>query len=95
MVYDSFSQRGMKDLKGNFKEVNFYRNEQNTGPVVRIYTVTIADTIWDEMETYGDYMPYTKYGNTKVYYFLNSTRFGKVTGRGDADECIGSKVLHS
>jgi hypothetical protein len=24
------------------------------------------------MQAYGDYMPHTKYGNTKVYFFLNN-----------------------
>ncbi len=69
-IYDSFSQPGVSDLKGNFKEVAMYRNENNTGPIVRVYAVTVADTLWDEMRKYGDYMPHTKYGNTKVYFFL-------------------------
>ena len=69
-IYDSFSQPSVDDLKGDFKEVAMYRNENNTGPIVRIYAVTVADTLWGEMQAYGDYMPHTKYGNTKVYFFL-------------------------
>lgn len=69
-IYDSFSQPGPQDLEGDFKEVAMYRNENNTGPIVRIYAVTVADTLWEEMQQYGEYMPHTKYGNTKVYYFL-------------------------
>lgn len=69
-IYDSFSQPGPQDLKGDFKEVAMYRNENNTGPIVRIYAVTVADTLWEEMQAYGDYMPHTKYGSTKVYFFL-------------------------
>lgn len=68
-VYDSFSQPGPGDLEGNFKEVAFYRNENNTGPIIRIYAVTVSDTLWQEMQQYGDFMPHTKYGNTKVYFF--------------------------
>ncbi|MCC9137895.1 hypothetical protein [Pontibacter silvestris] len=68
-IYDSFSQPGPQDLKGNFKEVAFYRNENNTGPIIRVYAVTVADTLWQEMQQYGGYMPHTKYGNTKVYFF--------------------------
>ena len=68
-VYDSFSQPGVGDLKGNFQEVAAYRNENNTGPIVRVYAVTVTDTLWREMRQYGDLMPYTKYGNTKVYFF--------------------------
>jgi len=68
-IYDASSQPGVDDLKGNFKEVAMYRNENNTGPIVRIYAVTVADTLWNEMQKYGNYMPHTKYGNTKVYFF--------------------------
>ncbi|MCP2042258.1 hypothetical protein [Pontibacter sp. HSC-36F09] len=71
-IYDSFSLPSVDDLKGDFKEVAFYRNENNTGPIVRIYAVTLADTLWQEMEAYGNYMPHTKYGTTRVYFFLNN-----------------------
>jgi hypothetical protein len=74
-IYDSFSQPSVDDLKGDFKEVAFYRNENNTGPIVRIYAVTLADTMWQEMERYGNYMPHTKYGTTRVYFFLNKQPF--------------------
>lgn len=72
-IYDSFSQPGPQDLQGEFKEVAFYRNENNTGPIVRIYAVTVSDTLWQEMQQYGGYMPHTKYGNTKVYFFPESS----------------------
>lgn len=69
MIWDSLSQPGVSDLKGDFKEVAMYRNENNTGPIQRIYAVTVSDTLWSEMQQYGDFMPYTKLGNTKVYFF--------------------------
>jgi hypothetical protein len=68
-VFDSLSQPGVGDLKGGFEEVATYRNENNTGPIVRVYAVTVADTLWQQMRQYGDFMPHTKYGNTKVYFF--------------------------
>ncbi|GGG19605.1 hypothetical protein [Pontibacter amylolyticus] len=71
-IYDSFSLPSVDDLNGDFKEVAFYRNENNTGPIVRIYAVTVNDTLWEEMEAYGNFMPHTKYGTTRVYFFLNS-----------------------
>jgi hypothetical protein len=71
MLADSFLQPGVKDLKGDFKELAFIRNEQNTGPIIRIYAVSVKDTLWNDMKQYGNYMPHTKYGTTKVYYFLN------------------------
>ncbi|AMR29013.1 hypothetical protein A0257_19175 [Hymenobacter psoromatis] len=68
-IFDSLSQPGVGDLKGGFREAATYRNENNTGPIVRVYAVTVADTLWQQMRQYGDFMPYTKYGNTKVYFF--------------------------
>ena len=72
MLKDSFTQPGVQDLKGNFKEAAFYRNENNTGPVIRIYAVSVIDTLYKEMLAYGDLMPHTKYGTTTVYFFSNS-----------------------
>ncbi len=69
ILWQSLSQPGVKDLKGNMQEVAMYRNENNTGPVVRLYAVTAGDTLWQEMKKWGDLMPYTKYGTTKVYFF--------------------------
>ncbi|WP_316797034.1 hypothetical protein [Pedobacter agri] len=69
MVKDIFNQPGIQDMKAGFKEVVKYRNANNTGPVQRIYIVTVNDSIWKEMEDYGNLMPHTKYGNTKVYFF--------------------------
>ena len=72
MLKDSFTQPGVKDLKGNFRETAFYRNENNTGPVIRIYAVSVSGNYWDEMLEYGNLMPHTKYGTTKVYFFKNT-----------------------
>ncbi|NEU06868.1 hypothetical protein GZH53_00960 [Flavihumibacter sp. R14] len=69
MLKDSFTQPGASELKGNFREITFTRNENNTGPVVRVYAVSVADTLYREMISYGDLMPHTKYGTTTVYFF--------------------------
>src|SRR5690554_1382422 len=68
---DTFTQPGIADLKGTYSETSTYRNENNTGPVVRIYAVYAADTLWEDMEAYGNFMPHTKYGNTKVFFFAD------------------------
>ncbi|MBC7745355.1 MAG: hypothetical protein H7096_09660 [Flavobacterium sp.] len=73
MLKDSFFQPGVKDLSGNFEEIAFNRNENNTGPVNRIYAVSVADTLFKEMIAYGNLQPHTKYGTTKVYFFRNRT----------------------
>ncbi len=69
LVKDMLSQKTVSDLKGGFTEVASYRNENNTGPVQRIYSVSVKDMANAELETYGNFMPHTKYGNTKVYFF--------------------------
>ncbi|WP_353717312.1 hypothetical protein [Dyadobacter sp. 676] len=69
IVYDSTSQPTVDDLQGGFREVAMYRNENNTGPIVRVYAVTVEDTLSKDMARYGDLMPYTKYGTTTVYFF--------------------------
>jgi hypothetical protein len=73
MVKDSFTQPGIKDLNGNFTETAFYRNENNTGPIIRIYAVSVSDTLYSEMQDYGNLMPHTKYGTTTVYFFKNTS----------------------
>lgn len=73
MVADMFLRPGVDDLKGNFKELAFTRNEQNTGPVSRIYVISVSDTLWGNMLKFGNYMPHNKYGTTRVFFFLENT----------------------
>jgi hypothetical protein len=69
IIGDMLSQPSVGDLEGEFVETAFYRNENNTGPVLRIYAVYTPDTLWNEMKAYAEFMPHTKYGNTKVFFF--------------------------
>lgn len=69
IISETVTQPGISDLEGEFEELAFYRNENNTGPIVRIYAVYASDTLWDQMKSYGEFMPHTKYGNTRVYFF--------------------------
>jgi len=69
IVYQSLNQPGVKDLEGNYTELAVYRNENNTGPVIRIFAVFTDSKLWEDMRAYGDFMPHTKYGNTKVFFF--------------------------
>ena len=77
MIYNSLSQPGIQSLKTNFKEVTAIRNEQNTGPILRAYIVTVDTANFEDMQTYGNFMPHTKYGNTKVYFFAQDKPFPK------------------
>jgi hypothetical protein len=69
MLTESFTQPGVDALSGEYIELGKYRNENNTGPVQRIYAVSAKERIWEEMKAYGDFMPHTKYGRTQVYFF--------------------------
>ncbi len=71
IIFNMFSQDSIHDLEGDFEEVAYTRNENNTGPVVRIYAFTLADTLWSAMKEHADLLPHTKYGTTEAYYFLN------------------------
>ncbi|KIO77904.1 hypothetical protein TH53_06615 [Pedobacter lusitanus] len=96
MLKGTFFQPGTGDLKAGFKEVAHYRNENNTGPVQYVFAVTVKDTIWSEMETYGNYKPHHKGGNTKVYYFMEGTQVPNELGAGKVNfdpkfnsSCVG------
>ena len=84
-IFDSLSQPGVGDLKGDFQQVALYRNANNTGPIVRVYAVTVADTLWQQMRQYGDFMPHTKYGNTRVYFFRQGQPAPKEVRPGDVN----------
>ena len=81
IFWTSFSRDTLEDLPGDFKEMAFFRNENNTGPIIRKYVVSLTDTLWQEMEQYGKMMPYTKYGTTTVFYFLQGSDMPKSLNR--------------
>lgn len=89
MLWSALSTPGIKDLKGNLREAAFIRNEQNTGPIVRIYAVNMDEINWESMEKYGNYMPHNKYGTTRIYFFLSKNPFsGKLNIEGENIERI-------
>lgn len=69
LVFDSKKFSQPTKLKGGFKEVTFYRNQNNDGPVVRIYSVSVKEPNIANYKEYGNAMAYTLHGNTKVYFF--------------------------
>ena len=70
MIRGTFMQPGIRSLKGGFIEVAHYRNENNTGPIQHVFSVTVKDTAAAELMAYGNFMPHHKGGNTKVYFFV-------------------------
>lgn len=85
ILKDTFTQSSIEDLKGGFTEVASYRNENNTGPVQRIYIVTIKDTTSAQLVDYGNLKPHTKYGNTKIYFFLEGGNVPSKISPGDVN----------
>lgn len=83
IIWNVLNEPGIKNLKGDFKEVAFIRNEQNTGPIVRIYAVSVEGEHWKEMEQYGNYMPHTKYGTTRIYFFSAGSPYPSSLALGD------------
>lgn len=83
MSKDLFNQADIEDLKGGFIEVASYRNDNNTGPIQRIYAVTVKDTAAAQLLDYGNLRPHTKYGNTKVYFFMEGKAAPKLLAPGD------------
>lgn len=76
MFKDTFTQRGITDLAGGFKEVAFVRNEQNKGGIVRIYAFAVTDSTNADYLRCGDLLPHNEYGSTtKAYFFLSGTPF--------------------
>jgi hypothetical protein len=68
-MMESFSQPGLERFDGKYKELSTYRNENNTGPVVRVYAIKALDSSTEWMREYGEAMPHTKYGRTVVFFF--------------------------
>lgn len=68
---ESFTQPGLQQFEGKYKLLSSFRNENNTGPVVRIITVQALDSNKDWMRSFGDLQPHTKYGRTMVFFFTD------------------------
>lgn len=65
----TLSQPGIERFEGKYTELSAYRNENNTGPVVRVYAIKALDSSKEWMREYGEAMPHTKYGRTVVFFF--------------------------
>lgn len=58
----------MERFEGKYSELAKYRNENNTGPIVRILAVKALDPDPNWMREFGDAQPHTKYGKTIVFF---------------------------
>ncbi|TCV12860.1 hypothetical protein EDC17_102229 [Sphingobacterium alimentarium] len=70
MIWDSYSQLGIKDIPGDFEEVAFVRNEQNKGGIERIYAVTVGDLHNAKYEDCAELFPTNDFNSvTRVFFF--------------------------
>ncbi len=66
---DTLNQPDTSDLPGGFNELAFKRNEQNDGPVIRVYAASVSEPANAAYQSYGNLMPHNKYGTTIVFFF--------------------------
>lgn len=69
IVKESFSGTGTEAYQEQFEELGFYRNENNTGPVLRLYAYRALTSDPAVMKEFADLLPHTKYGRTLVFFF--------------------------
>jgi hypothetical protein len=69
IINSTLSQPGLERFEGKYEEIGFYRNENNTGPVLRIYAIRVLDSDPAWMKDFADAQPHTKYGKTLVFFF--------------------------
>lgn len=76
IIRSSLSQPGNERFEGKYEEIGFYRNENNTGPVQRVYAIKVLDESGDWLKEFADSQPHTKYGRTLVFFFSNDVPNG-------------------
>lgn len=65
----SLTQPGLKQWEGKYEELDYFRNENNTGPVIRVLAIRVLDEDLEWMKEFGDAQPHSKYGRTLVFFF--------------------------
>ena len=74
IVTESFSEQGIAAYQDQFEEVGYYRNENNTGPVLRIYAYQTQVEDIEVLKSFADLLPHTKYGRTLVFFMHESVK---------------------
>ena len=71
MLKDSFTQKSIEDLPGDFQEVAFVRNEQNKGGIIRIYAISVGNPAQADYQACIDLLPVNDYGSSTTAYFFD------------------------
>lgn len=69
IISDSSLLKNSNKIRGGFTETAFKRNENNSGPVIRLYAVKVDSPLVADYDAYGNSMPHTEHGTTKIFYF--------------------------
>ena len=68
IVKESFSGKGVADYQDQFEEIGYFRNENNTGPILRVYAFRTKEQDPEVLKSFADLLPHTKYGRTLVFF---------------------------
>lgn len=68
IVKESFSGKGVADYQDQFEEIGYFRNENNTGPILRVYAFRTKEQNPEVLKSFADLLPHTKYGRTLVFF---------------------------
>jgi len=74
MIWDSYSQPGIKDIPGEFEEVAFVRNEQNKGGIERIYAVTVGDLTNANYDACAELFPTNDFNSVTMVFFFDRNK---------------------
>jgi hypothetical protein len=68
IVKESFSGKGVADYQDKFEEIGYFRNENNTGPIRRVYAFRTKEQDPEVLKSFANLLPHTKYGRTLVFF---------------------------
>ncbi len=68
IVKESFSGKGVADYQDKFEEIGYFRNENNTGPILRVYAFRTKEQDPEVLKSFANLLPHTKYGRTLVFF---------------------------
>lgn len=68
IVKESFSGQGVAAYQDKFEEIGYFRNENNTGPIQRVYAFRTKVQDPEVLKSFANLLPHTKYGRTLVFF---------------------------
>ncbi len=68
IVKESFSGQGVAAYQDKFEEIGYFRNENNTGPIQRVYAFRTKEQNSEVLKSFANLLPHTKYGRTLVFF---------------------------